>query len=179
VEDHVDKEPTTFSLNPEKLAHLFAVGSDVDKANEKMDTNQQKAMLLVNRLQEGLQVDPSTIDLLPEALGQHRDTIGKLTSESIGKLLKNTKTDITLLKKVKNYAKKLSRSANSEAEYETANVIYYAAIASSMIFHGRRITRFSYSDLGHSFDLLTELKWIPQDIFNLFKSASQQCKNKQ
>ena len=79
---------------------------------------------------------------------------------------------------VKDYGKKLSRSSKSEAEHVTANTIYYAAIAGALFFHKKRITKFSYKDLGHSFSLIGKQKWIPEDLRELFKKASKYCLNK-
>lgn len=174
----MDKKTKTFSLSPEKLAHLFTIGSDLRDTDFEINRNQKRAELLCDRLEESLPVDPAAVEVLPKALGRQRNTISAVVGDPIGKLLQDQKTDLTLLKKIKDYGKKLSKCADSESEHDTANAIYYAAIAGSILYHDRRISKFSYKDLGRSFKVWSQKNWIPQDLRNLFAEASQYCEDK-
>ena len=171
----MDKEPTTFNLNPEKLANLLLLGSDIEKTQNSATQDEKKSELLHDRLESSLPNDSQTEKILPNTLGEIRNTINLLISEPIGKLLQNTGTDITVIRKIKDYGKRLSISANSDIELETANTIYYAAIGFCLVNHNHRITKFSYKDLEHYFSLLSTKIWIPQYLRNLFLSASQYC----
>lgn len=174
----MDKEPTAFSLSPEKLSHLFSIGSDIDKEENDLAQDEKKSALLHDRLEESLPHDSSAVKILPEALGELRNTISTLIDEPIRILLQNPGTNVTTLRQIKNYGKKLSVSAKSEAELETANTIYYAAIGFCIVNHELRITKFSYKDLEHYFNVLSQKAWIPQYLRDLFKNASQHCKLK-
>jgi len=172
------KKPKTFSLSPEKLAHLFTIGSDLRDTDCEINRNQKRAELLCDRLEQSLPVDPAAVEVLPKALGKQRNAISAIVGYPIGKMLYNQKTNLSLLKKIKDYGKKLSKCADSQAEHDTANAIYYAAIAGSILYHDRRISKFSYKDLGCSFDVWSQKNWIPRDLRNLFAEASQYCENK-
>ena len=174
----MDKESTTFGVSPERIAEIFQIGSDINEADEKVDLDQKKAELLSNRLEDTLPFHTSVVGMFREELGPLRNTLAELTSESIGKLLLDSQTDITIITKIKDYGKKLSKSSNSEVEYETANTIYHAAIARCMVSHGRKITKFSCEDLRHYFNILRKKNWIPTELRELFKQASQYCRDK-
>lgn len=174
----MDKEPTAFSLNPEQMAHLLSVGSDTDEVTGGTALEEKKSELLHDLLEQSLPLDSSAAKMLPDALGELRNTIGALTGEPIGRLLQNPRTDVSVIRKIKDYGKKLSMSADSEIDLETANTIYYAAIGICQVNHDLRITKFSYKDLEHSFNLLGKRSWIPKYLRDIFKKASQHCKLK-
>lgn len=174
----MDKKITTFGMNPEKLARLLNIGSDNKQAETKLDEDEIKAELLLDRLAETLRLDPSTRKTLPKNLGQLCDTIGALAAEPIRNLLQDPKTDIVLIRKIKDHGKKLSQTAKAEAEHQVANTIYYAAIAYALVFHNLKITTFSYKDLGQSFSLLSKEVWIAEGFQSLFAKASEYCQGK-
>ncbi|MHC4655878.1 MAG: hypothetical protein ACYS91_12810, partial [Planctomycetota bacterium] len=91
------KKPKTFSLSPEKLAHLFTIGSDLRDTDCEINCNQEKSELLCDRLEESLPVDPVAVEVLPKALGKQRNTISAIVGDPIGKLLQDPKMDLTLL----------------------------------------------------------------------------------
>ena len=72
-------------------------------------------------------------------------------SESIRNLLVNPTTDIQLINKIKEHGKILSQKAQVDIEHDTANAIYYAAIAHALVCHNLKITKFSYEELEKSF----------------------------
>ena len=172
------KKPKTFSLSPEKLAHLFSIGSDLHDNDCEINRNQKRAELLCDRIEESLPVDPAAVEMLPKALGKQRNTISAIVGYPIGTLLHDNKTGLYILKKIKDYGKKLSKCAKSQDEHDIANAIYYAAIAGSILYHNRRITKFSYKDLGRSFNVWSHKDWIPQALRNLFAEACQYCEDK-
>ena len=69
-------------------------------------------------------------------------------------------------------------SAKSEAEHDAATAVYFAAIASALLFHDRKITTFSYKSLDESFSKLINEKWIVKDIAELFDRACRVCRQK-
>jgi hypothetical protein len=172
----MDKESTAFGLSPKKVVDLLRIGSDPRPTSRVPE--RVKAELLRNRLSETLPVSSSSSGKLAKEQGQMRRMIDTLASDPIGKILQNPKTDINLLRKTKNHGRRLSEQAKTESEHHTANVIYYAAIASALVFHNQRITRFSSKDLETSFTLLGKAKWIPSDLSSLFRKANQYYQNK-
>jgi len=167
---------TTFGLDLEKVARLLEVGSDIPAAPHVAD--QQKADLLSDRLSDTLAVYRSTEEEGARMPRRLRETIQALAGESVGKLLLDSKTDIGLIRTAKAHGRKLSTSAKSKAEYQTANVIYYAAIAHALVRHDRKITKHSYEYLQNSFIHLSKEDWIPKGLIDLFVEASEYCQAK-
>jgi hypothetical protein len=174
----MEKETTSFGLEPEQVQRLFNIGRDTKKHDKEKSSNQGKADILHLRLSQSLPLDKSQIDVLPAILGNLCHTIGLLAGETILSLLQNPSTDISLIERIKQYGKDLSNRAESKAENEVATAIYYAAIAHALAFHDLRITRFSYKRLETSFSRLVKEKWISKDLSVLFKIASKCCKEK-
>lgn len=172
------KKSTTFGLEPEQLASLLGIGSETRRLYRKSNPDQKKAEMLRRRLRGTLPLDKSQVEMLPAVLSHLCHTIGLLAGETNMDLLLNPDTDIYLIKRVKDYYKKLSRHAESEVEYETAKAVYFAAIASALVFHKLRITKFSYKNLKSLFASLLKKKWIPRDLAVLFNDARKYCKKK-
>jgi hypothetical protein len=171
----MDKRPTTLGLSPDKLAGLWNIGFDTEEAKKSDDSDSKKTEILRDLLAGSLPtLLPKVKSRLKEPTHQ-KSVVNFLTDAPIEKLLQNPETDIVLLRKVKNHGKKLSERAQSKEEYQVANTAYYAAIASALVFHDRRITSFSYKDLQKYLHRLSEEKWIPESLRNLFKRACEYC----
>ena len=140
------------------------------------DIDQQKADVLSDRLGDTLPLFYSTEQRPSSRLKRLGQTIAALAGEPIGKLLQDPKTDITITRMTKDYGRKLSTNATSEAEHHAANTIYYAAIAHALVRGGLKITKLSYEDLLESFCQLSKEDWIPKSLRDLFGEASEYCK---
>ena len=172
------EESSAHDMNPEQLRCLFHIGRDTNKSLQKKDRAHQKVDMLSRSLSQPLPLDKSQIDMLPSALGQLCHSIGLLAGETISELLNNPSTDIAAIKRLKYYSKELSAQAKSTAENDVAIAIYYASIAHALVFHDRRITRFSYERLESSFRCLVYEIWISKDLSILLKAAGRYCKKK-
>lgn len=168
------KEPSTFGLSLKKVVKLLNIGADMRQTQDNIE--QQKADLLSDRLSETLPLYYSTEQKPASKLRRLGQTIAALAGEPIGKLLQAPKTDIAIIKMTKDYARRLSASAKSEAEHHAANTIYYAAIAHALVRHDLKITKLSYQDLLESFCQLSKEDWIPKNLCELFAGASEYCK---
>jgi hypothetical protein len=102
-----------------------------------------------------------------------------LAGKSLGEVLLDPKSDIGLLQAIKDYSKELSCSLVSEAETTVAITVYYAALASSLLHHNKKISQYSYETLSQSFALLTEKKWMAPQLVRLFTRASDVCQDRQ
>ena len=58
------------------------------------------------------------------------------------------KAFLELIEKIKRHGKRLSQTTSSEIEHETANVIYYAAIASALLFHDEKTGHRRWVDIN-------------------------------
>jgi len=112
-------------------------------------------------------------------LDQPGSDIQSLAGKSLLEVLLNPKSDAGLLQVIKDYSKSLSRSSTCEAEMAVATIIYYAALASLLIYHEKKITQYSYESLDESFALLMEKKWMAEELVELFSRARRICESKQ
>ena len=56
--------------------------------------------------------------------------------------------------------------------------VYYAAIASGLVFHGRKITEHSYAHLMEAFQSLSGEKWLQEGLVDILKPAHEFCKDR-
>lgn len=172
------EESAAHDIDPEQLKRLFDIGRDTKNSDSKKGLSQQKADLLCRSLLKPLPLDKSQIDILPSALGQLCHSIGLLAGETISELLRSPSTDIAAIRRIKHYSKQLSTQAKSTAENDVAIAMYYAAIAHALVFHDKRITRFSFETLENSFSCLAKERWISRDLSVLLRAAGKYCKEK-
>jgi len=172
------KKPKTYGLVSGQLAKILKVCANTDQADGEISTTQQKAELMQDMLSETLISGTLKGSPLREELTHLCHISGLLASEPIRNLLCNSQTDIELIEKTKEHGKKLSKGTPSTTEHDTANAIYYAAIASALVFHDTKITKYSYKDLESAFAAFVKFDWVSPDILELFKKACEYCKEK-
>jgi hypothetical protein len=173
----VTKKSTTFGLNPEKMAELLSIGADEHSSEKGLSTEQKKSELLADRLAEPLLLDPSVVRLLPVIPSLLSNAMDLCNGSPIGDLLQNPEVDISVLRKIKSYNNKLSKRSESEVERDTAIVLYYGAIASSLVFHNKKISKFSDKNLEAAFSSLIGKSWVTDDLVALFGRARQMCRD--
>lgn len=169
------KKTTLFELEPKKLAKVLNVCSEVQTNDKDIPEDQKKAELLQDRLSETLMSGSLKNSSLRKELVHLCTIAGIASTESIRNLLTNPNADKELIEKIKRHGKRLSQTTSSAIEHETANVIYYAAIASALLFHDDKITRFSYQDLEEAFLVFVQTEWISKDLKELFEKAIVCC----
>lgn len=174
----MDEKKTLFELKPNKLAEILNVCSEGQNNAENIPESQQKAELLQDRLSETLMSGSLKKSSLRKELVDLCTMAGIASTESIRNLLTNPNTDKELIDKIKRHGKRLSQTNSSQVEHETANVIYYAAIASALVFHHEKITQFSYKNLEEAFTVFIETEWISKDLQGLFEKATVYCRGK-
>ena len=173
------EDSTTFGLKPDKLAELWKVGDDVAMNTDTPNQNELRADLLRDRLAQKLPLDQVVARILPKALSQVCEEIQPFDGNSFGLLLNDPSTDITIIKGIKDNSKKRSQHVSSESEQIVMAVIYYAAIASALVYHGQQITSFSYHELHEKYESLLEHKWLTPDLQSLFREARDRCVDKE
>jgi hypothetical protein len=173
----MDRESKTHDLRPEKLARLWDIGSDVhvEPADGVRSSDERCAELLHDWLAQQMPPDPAethaVVSVLPEALGQLCRRLRPFSGDSIGLLLTNADTDVRVLRRIKDHAKESGAAAASEIEREVALVVYFAAIASSLVFHQTRISQHSDKKLQIAFEALGMRNGVPSEIRSLFRKA--------
>jgi hypothetical protein len=158
-----------FGLGPDQVASLLKLGMGYDPPGP--DREQEKADLLRDQL-AGRLSDADMADRDPT-----QNAMRAVTGSSLQDLILGEKTHPAVLRVIKSQGARLSRSAQSEARRQAANVIYYAAIASALVWHEQKISEFSVGDLTASFMTLESLPWLPPRIAQLFHRAVQVCQD--
>ena len=172
------KKTTAFGLPPDKISNLLKICTGSSKKDGDMETENNTTELLQDRLSETLLTGSLKDSPLSKELTHLCHISGIAAGESIRKLLSNPSTDIQLTNKIKEHGKTLSQNSKTRAEHDTANVIYYAAIAHALIFHNSKITKFSYDELEESLTVFTRTAWISKDLSDLFSKAMKYCRGK-
>lgn len=139
-------------------------------------TSPSPAELLQDFLSSKLLLDPSSPDSLPAVLNWPSHELIAASDHTVGELLSNPKTDMRILVALKDYAKTLARRGGPEAKQTTAKAIYYSAIASALIFHGRRITQHPYEKLHETYAEFEEKPWVSSELKHLFRKAGAICR---
>jgi hypothetical protein len=175
--EKVEEKSNTFGLDPDKMADLLRIGFETGGSAADVSADEEKGELLLDRLAEPLLLDPSFVRLLPDVPHLLSNAMELCSGNTIGDLLLNKDVEVGLLKKVKDLNNKFSRRTDSKVEKDVAIAIYYAAIASVLVFHGQKITGFEYSDLEKSFEQLKGKSWMSTDLRDLFKRACEVCRD--
>ncbi|MHC4543938.1 MAG: hypothetical protein ACYTDW_03690 [Planctomycetota bacterium] len=173
----MDKK-STFGLKLEQLADLFSIGVEKADSTDGISDDKTIAGLLCGQLTSALPKDSFLLDSLLMMMGRLGCDTRALAGKSLGEILLDPGSDIGLLQAIKDYSKKLSCGLVSETETAIAITIYYAILASSLIYHDKKITQYSYEALGQSFAMLTKKKWMTPELKKLFSRARNICRDK-
>ncbi len=152
------KEETTYGLSPDRLAKLLALGLEDKKDQDELEEGQTAAELLEDMLSNKLPPE--------EVLG---------SDKTIGSLILDAETDLSVLETMKDYGKGLVRRSDSETGKAAATAIYYGSIASALVFHQRKISRHSFEKVAEACADLEEEPWIPSGLKDLFRKARTVC----
>ena len=166
---------TTDSTSPERLAQLLAMGlRDHDSGGNPGDT-ETLTEVLDDMLDGQLPLDPTLPNSLPTVLNWTSEEVISAVSRSIRDLLLDPKTHLDVLATLKDYSKGMVRRTTPGDKKTAVTVIYYAAIASGLVFHGRKMTRHSFETLHGAYAELDKKTWIPSDLKDLFAQAQSVC----
>jgi hypothetical protein len=137
------------------------------------------AALLRKRLAAALPFTEIVMDRLTEAMEGVRRELLPVSGKPLGDLLSSASAELTVLDTIKVRGKKLAAAAGaSESERDTGLTIYFAAIASALVYHGQKISSHSSETLERSFAMLSEMQWMTPELVELFHKARQVCGEK-
>ena len=170
----MDNKSHEFSLTEGQKSRLFGLG--LAKPHDRsVDTDERKTDLLYDVLSSRLPVDLSIIDSLPDVVTDLCPNLNSVAGDTIGDLLQNPQTRITSLKRIKAYTKESGISAESEAQSDVYLVVYYGAIASALLSHGKKITKNPFEDLKAFFLSFSQEAWVLEEVKDLFRQAHLRC----
>ncbi|MDT8300202.1 MAG: hypothetical protein RQ760_01880 [Sedimentisphaerales bacterium] len=174
----MNKEPTTYGLNREKVVRILQIGSKKEELEHKPLIQENTAELLRDHLAQPFLSD-FTMNFCSSGLSKipcHPAALIPL--ETIGDLLCDPNTTTSVLKRLKKFGRSLFSKGKIAPQRNVGLAIYYGAIANALIFHDVRITRLSYLDLHRSFMDLASKEWMPPQFQSLFRRAHEYCKAK-
>jgi len=93
-------------------------------------------------------------------------------------LLTNSMSSLKTVKAVRKCAKQRAARNVMDPEYSVAITLYFAAIAHALVFHGAKITTYSYSALETSFNRLVSKPWMPEELGILLARAGDYCRTR-
>jgi len=166
-------------LNDEQTTRLLKLGLSDSEVTPHQDPENKRKELLSDMLHSKLPADKMLMKELPILVKSLSDELEAISGFSVRDCLFNPETKAGVLRHVKDYARDSGHSAYDKAQGEVAKVIYFAAIAAALLFHGVKISGHSYQDLKSSFGLCSQQNWIPNDLKEFFIEAKDICKRKQ
>ena len=174
----MNEKSQDFDLNRHQKSRLLSLGVGSKSRKPCTDTVEKKEDMLYDILIRTLPIEPLVVESLPSVIKGLSSRLHSLAGKPIGELLQDPATDIDTIRKIKQYAKKSGTSTDSEDEKDVFLAVYYAAIASALIFHNQKITQHSYSDLQHFFSSFVQNDWILDELVSLFSRAQEYCLEK-
>ena len=121
-------------------------------------------------------ITQSMQDMLAEL---QRDLL-PLSGQPLGTVLLNPQTETAILVALKNHGKRQAQRENNQtASYHAALALYFAAIASALVFHGEKISTHSYVTLAAAFDTLRRKPWMVTELGDLLARAQTVCTQRQ
>lgn len=164
---------STFGLYPKELAELLATGSGDD--NAPLPLAEAASRLLRSRLASPMHFDKGYVDSLSAILARPCPELQPIAGRTLGDVLMDPTTPLATLETLKQYGKGLSLRWEEGPEHVVAAMIYFAAIAAALVFHGRKITTRSHRDLADLLRILMNDRWITPELAGLFDSARTMC----
>ena len=166
---------STFGFRTESLAQLLATASESKGEGEQPSAVPAWRQFLEDRLDAPLALDPDVVDSVPALLGHPCGELLPLAGRPLGKTLTGAGTSLEALEALRDYGKALTLRWEEGPEYAVATTIYYAAIATALIFHAQKIASRPFADLGQMMGLLASTAWMTPSMVRLFAEARRLC----
>ena len=172
------KRKSTYGLTPAQLVRLLDVSAHAVEAMDGMSGDQTQNARLSEHLSRRLSQDVPLREALLHAAGPSKSQVESLLDRSLRDALLAPDSDKALLRTLKDHSKRLFSQITSGHEHLIGMTIYHAAIASALVHHGQRITRYSYEDLEKRFVTLADKPWMVCELKGLFLQATQICRQR-
>ncbi len=171
----MDGQDGNLELNDGQKTRLLGLGLEPDRPVPVPDEDEQRGDLLCDLLRRPIPADGLAPRESPSILGQSCPPFRAVAGPPLRELLLDPKTDIAVLRRIKECAKTMGQKAGSEAEKDAFLAVYLAAIAAAGLFHSDRITEHSDADAARFFEFFARRPWMPSDLVDLFRKAIFSC----
>ncbi|MEJ2702732.1 MAG: hypothetical protein P8Z79_09860 [Sedimentisphaerales bacterium] len=171
---HTDGEPGDFDLTTPQKARLLRLAMEVpDSVSEGTD---QRSDLLYDFLKCPLPQEESLANFIPAPVKGFLETTGSFRGAPMADLLADPTTQVSIIERIKEYAKQSGMSVKSEGQTDVLLSVYYAAIAHALLFHDKKLSEHSYGHLISAFQALAEKEWVSLVLRQLFSKAHEHCR---
>jgi len=169
------KKKSFSDLDKEILHNILKVCVEEGDSGPEAGPDLRRSELLEDLLAESLPNSSQDKPLISKHLDSICDISGLTEGVSLRALLLHPETDISILHKIRKQGKILLRRAKSPEMRDVATTLYYAAIASALVFHNEKISKLSKDKLRQTLSALSQATWQPSDLAKLLKKAELCC----
>ena len=168
-------EDRDLKLTNHQKTRLLSLGLSLEEADDPTDPDDKRADLLYEILAETLPVADRTMDVLPPLLKGQSQKLESIAGRSLGDLILGDQTEVATIRRIKEYTKDRGASANSEIQQDAFMATYLGAIANALVYHHKKISQHSQSDLKEYFRSFSQKTWVLKDLRDLLREAFEQC----
>jgi len=169
---------STYGLRLDQMKDLFFMGAEPADSGDERDDNEKMADLLQEQLTRALPRGSLLLDALFMMLDRQGCDTRPLAGRSLGEVFLDPQSDVELLEALKDCSKRLSSALDSEAESALATTLYFAALASALVYHDKKVTQSTHEKLEESFTLLAQKRWMAPEMIELFSRARRMCQSR-
>ena len=173
----MNAKKTTFGTDPQRMADMLDQGIGADDGD--LTPDEAREDLLSKRLRGSLPLTQTQANDLAVIAGELRERL-PLQGRALGEVILDEETELEVLVEIKEYGKALSTATESDIERDVGLTIYYAAIASAMLFRRKTITSYSFGALADAFGTLVDKhkRWMNPKLDRHFRKARRACRKK-
>ena len=169
------QRPRLSGLGPEALGRLLRFGLGKGRQEPAEEAGDERAAVMQGFLEETVTGYSAAMGMVPVIARHFYQEVLKLSERSVGELVTSATTNVDVLRAIKQQSKDAASTSNIPAERDVHTVLYYAAIASALVFHNTIITELGFAELKKAMDQLNQKDWVPLSLKELFHDGSAIC----
>jgi hypothetical protein len=177
VTDQPDNPRRDLNLTPEHKTRLLSLGLSPAEDMKDGDEEERRTDLLYDLLASALPVSPTMREALPPVLREQSEGLRSVAGQPMGELVQSPRTDISTIRRIKDFAKESGTASTAGAETDAFLALYYAAIASALLFHDVKISKHPWMDLAQYFRSLAESTWVLPEFRDFLLKAHKYCQD--
>ncbi len=172
-----DNSKQDLNLTSQHKTRLFSLALSRTRNEDDIGDDEKRTDILYDLFTGTLPVPPRTKDRLPPSLRNQSESLRSVAGQPICDLLQDPQADVSVIQRIKDYAKESGAVTTSKIEKDALLALYYAAIASALLLHGTKISKHSWADLTQFFRSLATKKWVLPELKTFFLRAQEHCKD--
>jgi hypothetical protein len=160
-------------LDSDHRTRLLKIGLSTSSSKDyEVEPDEKRTDTLYQILTSTLPLAQDMKASIPDLItGQIQDLVS-ISGQPMGELIQDPKTDLLSLRRVKEHCKQSGTAADSKEEQDAFMAVYFAAIASALLFHDTKLSHHKDEDLCSFFDSFAKKPWVLEELRTLFVRAS-------